>query len=400
MKLLNLLRYLFLFLVPSIAAAKNIISSCDWTESYITNCLQQEVYKSAKLHKTLILKPGNYALTAPLLLISGVSINGNGSVFTLNYSKPNQPAFYGESVVDVIISNLKIDGNGYYTESKIINPYHDSARPFVVGFSNTNNGIAIYGKSSKLSVKNVAFVNLHHGIYLDAVISNNYSSRIESVLITNSIFSHLGKAAIFIRNASRVSIESNIIENISGNFASGVKPELGATAWADGIYVRGLQNSMIKYNNIRNIRRIGVVLEGETDKDGIPITLNDNVNISDNNISNLYLSKGTEYNAGIWVEPYNNKFSNYYKTNKVYIYNNVVDNNLAKVGAHPQFGVRLGAKYNNVFYNTIINFSNQKSVGVSYSYGVNLIESNSFSNNTKNIFRLNDNKDFTTLILK
>lgn len=49
--------------------------------------------------------------------------------------------------------------------------------------------------------------------------------------------------------------------------------------------------------------------------------------------------------------------------------------------------------------NKISNFSSNKSVGIVYSYGVNILKNNQFKNNTQNIFHAVDNQKYSTLIL-
>lgn len=390
----------YFLLISYSSIAKDILSSCDYRESNVQSCLQKEIIKSSQLRQTLVLRPVNYALDNPLYLNSNTSINGNGAVLSLKFVKPYQSAFYGESLSSVQILNLKLDGGGVYYESSFINPYYQPGKPLAIGFSNTNNGIVIIGKSSNIIIDNVTMLNLHHGIYLDAISHSNYSSRIESVIISNSKFDNIGKAGIFLRNVSDAKIYKNNISNVNGNFVSGVAPDLRLTAWADGIYVRGLQDSKIESNIISSIRRIGIVLEGEVGSSGEPITLNNNIVISGNQINNLHGSKGTEYNAGIWVEPYNNSASTkYYKTSKVFILNNLINNQFAVHGSHAQWGLRLGANYNQVVANRIINFMSEKSVGLTYSYGINIIKANHFESNTQNIFHAGDNKKNSTLIL-
>lgn len=395
-RILFILFYMFVVNVH----AKDLLSKCNSHESSVGLCLQNEILLSVKHSQILVLQRESYTLNKPLVIYSNSLINGNGATLNLNFKQPNQAAFYGESLNNIKILNLKIDGGGAYFESSFINPYYQSSKPLAIGFSNTNNGILIVGNSSNIIIDNITMLNLHHGIYIDAVSNNDYSSRIKSVIISNSKIENIGKAGIFLRNVSYAKIYKNNISNINGNFVSGVTPDLRLTAWADGIYVRGLQDSKIESNTISSVRRIGVVLEGEVNSSGVPITLNDNIIISGNYISNVYSSKGTEYNAGIWIEPYNNLANTtYYKTENVFISNNMIDNQFATQGSHAQWGIRLGANHSQVTMNRISNFSNNKSVGIVYSYGMNTLKNNQFKNNTQNIFHAADNKKYSTLIL-
>lgn len=77
----------------------------------------------------------------------------------------------------------------------------------------------------------------------------------------------------------------------------------------------------------------------------------------------------------------------------------MIDNQSATLCSHAQWGIRLGANYNQVTMNKTSNFSNNKSVGIVYSYGVNVLKNNQFKNNTQNIFHAVDNQKYSTLIL-
>lgn len=396
----NILFLLFCLFVANIQA-KDLLSKCNSHEISIGLCLQNEILFSIKHSQTLVLQRESYTLNKSLVIYSNSLINGNGATLHLNFKQPNQSAIIGESVVNVSIKNIVIDGSGNFNESMFASPYYSPGSPNAIGFSNTNNGIAIYGVSANIVIDNVKMYNLHHGIYIDAVLNNNYLSRVESVVISNSKFNNIGKAGIFLRNVSHADIVGNSISNVSGNFVSGLMPDLKFTAWADGIYVRGFQDSVIKNNIISSIRRIGIVLEGETSNSGVPITLNKNVMISGNHIYNVYGSKGTEYNAGIWVEPYNNgSDTNYYKTENVIILNNTIDNHLAIKGSHAQWGIRLGAKNNKVISNHILNFNNLGGVGVVYSYGKNMLQTNIFESDTNSIVYGGDNPRNSRLLVE
>lgn len=377
----NYLCIICLLLTSFSAFAKDVISTCDNRESSIEVCLQREIIGSSKLRQQLVLRPVNYTLNNPLYLSSNTSINGNGAVLNLKFSKPNQAAFYGESLNNVKIMNLKIDGNGEYFESAFINPYYQPGKPLAIGFSNTNNGIVLVGNCSNIIINNVTMLNLHHGIYIDAISNNDYSSRVESVTISNSKFDDIGKAGIFLRNVSNAKIYKNKISNVNGNFVSGLAPDLKLTAWADGIYVRGLQDSKIESNMISSIRRIGIVLEGDSDKYGNPVTLNNNVNIYKNVMNNLYGSKGREYNAGIWIEASNNyKRNNTYKTGSVYISHNIIDNYRAISGSHAHEGINVAARNALIKYNKILNFIENDDLGVVSGIGYVKLESNQLIN--------------------
>lgn len=379
------------FLLTSFSAfAKDVISTCDNRESSVEVCLQREIIRSSKLRQQLVLRRVNYTLNNPLYLSSNASINGNGAVLNLKFSKPNQAAFYGESLNNIKIMNLKIDGNGEYSESAFINPYYQPGKPLAIGFSNTNNGIALAGKCSNIIIDNVTMLNLHHGIYIDAISHNDYSSRIESVTILNSKFDDIGKAGIFLRNVSNAKIYKNKISNVNGNFISGVAPDLKLTAWADGIYVRGLQNSKIESNTISSIRRIGIVLEGEwNSKTSKPLTTNSNLVIADNIINNVFGSKGTEENGGIWIEGYTTvKGVNIIKSSNVIINNNILTNYNAISGNHNQYGIISGGTSVLINGNTVRGFNNINSYGIVCSFKC-ILENNNLQNNYYNYGKFN-----------
>lgn len=351
------------------AMADNLLSKCNPQESSINQCLQKEILSSAKHFQMLVLKQESYTLNKPLLVYTNSSINGNGAKLFLKFTNPNQSAFVGESISNFKISNIVIDGGGRFSESMFVNPYSVPGQAIAIGFSNTNNGIEIYGVSSNIIIYNVKLLNLHHGVYIDAVLNNNYLSRIKSVVISNSTFNNIGKSAIFLRNVSDAKINNNNITNVSGNFASGLMPDIKSTAWADGIYVRGVTNSVFSHNNISNIIRGGIVFEGDWNKttDSVFVA-NDNIDVSNNKITLVQSSRGTEENGGIWVEGYQDKTGRrIVKTESINIYDNYIDNFGAKPGAHSQYGITCGARKANLYNNRITNFTDVHGYGIACS---------------------------------
>jgi hypothetical protein len=396
------LLFIILVFIMKAVFANTFDSRCKPMQTDLTKCLQQEITLVAKSSQTLKLKHATYILNDSLMLLNNTIIDGNSAILKFKNYAPFNAVFHGESITNVTLKNMTIDGGGRFSESIFINPYAEMGKPNAIGFTNTVNGIYLGGLSSNIKIESITFINMHHGVYIDAVKNQDFQMKAENLLIKKSTFENIGKAAIFLQNVTKALIKENKIVNVQGNFSSGVMPSINSTAWADGVYVRGAQDSIIESNIISNVRRIGIVLEGQLTQSEKPITINDNVIIRANAISNVFGARGTEYNAGIWIEPYNNILkTSYYKSNRVTIIRNMIRNDsTAFVGTHPQWGIRLGAKENLVSENTIIGFSNKGGVGIIYSFGENILKTNKFEKVRTAISQAADNRNYSSLMMK
>jgi hypothetical protein len=169
----------------------------------------------------------------------------------------------------------------------------------------------------------------------------------------------LGQSAIFIINGSNIQIKNNKIDSVSGNIVVNNAPSLSDAKFADGIFISSVRDVVIESNNINNIKRICIVVERVYDKNLNQNVINDNITISNNHITNANGSRGTECNAGIWVEPFATKNNpNYYRTNHVVINGNYIDNIGAESGAHIQYGIFSGGLNTIIINNQIKNFTN------------------------------------------
>ena len=146
---------------------------------------------------------------------------------------------------------------------------------------------------------------------------------INKLSISNSNITNIGKFGIALFNCQNVNLKNNTIDNVQGNMTYGIAPVLSDTKFGDGFYLNGIINGNIVNNNINNVIRIGIVLEGRLNNNSDVTNLNDNVSITNNIITDFYGSRGTEYNAGIWAEPATDvNHQRQFKTDNV-----VMDNN-------------------------------------------------------------------------
>lgn len=386
-----------IFTINCNAATNNGSVNCDNSGKVdVTTCLQELINKDA----TVVLESGSYLITQPLELRSNRSIIGHSTMIVPKFIKPYLGAFSGESVKDVNIKGLNISVNGYFSEHLRANPYIFTLKTlYYVGFNNLTTGILITGNSSNVSIIECQISGVDFGILISGRYSESTNS-IDNVRVLNTTMKNVGEAGLRLLYVSNAKIENNVIDHVSGNFVISDTPKLVDAKFADGIYMQGVRDITIKNNSISNVKRIGIVLEGVLDKTNKVKMMNDKVAIVNNNISNVNGSRGTEFNAGIWVEPYvNSESTNYYKTKNVIIEGNMIDNKGAMRGSNAQWGIRLGGVENIVKNNTIKNFSNLDSVAIVYSYGLTKIESNVCVNNSRDFMQNSDNKEHSKFIL-
>lgn len=381
--------FLFFIFISSYAFSLNY-SKCKSSGNIdVTSCLNDEISSS---YSGLSLKKGGvYFITKPLMLHSNFVLDGNQSSIYVE-SRIVGGVVLKLSGSNITIKNLNISGNGFFRTSVESN---------CIGFTNNFTGIFIESNSKNIKILNNKINNFGYGI---SVLSSSHKFS-EFIKVTGNSFNNLGHTAIYIVNAKNIVVTNNTITNIEGNLVctpTWVTPSIQKSIFADAIYIAGVQNAIIASNYISNVKRIGIVLEGLFYNKLLESNVyNDNIQIINNKILNVNGSRGTEYNAGIWVEPYNNgSDTNYYKTENVIILNNTIDNHLAIKGSHAQWGIRLGAKNNKVISNHILNFNNLGGVGVVYSYGKNMLQTNIFESDTNSIVYGGDNPRNSRLLVE
>lgn len=403
-----------LFMVAIIITINAFAGDIIYTDRYV-----QDRINSSK--SGLILLPaGKYYISSPLILRSDIKIIGHSTSLIPMFNLPFQSIFFGESISNVRISGITFEGRGVYYESKFINKYNDFdfskvtrvnfSNPFLsntrdthigIGFNSLDIGISLIGKNSNIYIYNNYFKSLSTGIVIG---DNNGSimSPTEVVNINDNKFNNLGRAGVRLYNVNNLVIRGNLFSNILGNLVLGSESSISIndSKWADGISIVGSVNALIEQNIFMNINRIGIVLEGFLDvATNLPITINKNVTIQNNKFECMENSRGSEFNAGIWVEPYvNSNVTSFFKTESVVIVNNYFNNLNAKIGSHSQYGVRLGALVNIVESNQFFNYMTKISCPIAYSFGKTLLYENRFINTNSEICNLGDNKNHSALI--
>lgn len=315
-----------------------------------TDCLQEIVNNSTWVD----LQGGTLLITKSINLHKNVNIAGIrlGTTIKFKTTLPEQAVFRGDNVNNILIANIIIKDDGVFKDTLFPFPYGDNES--AIGFTNLDRGIMILGNSSNITIDNLSITGVEIGILIDnkRLDKDGY---IDKVTITNNNIIDGGKFGIALFNCQDVILNGNAIQNIQGNMAYGEKPPmLSDTKFGDGFYLNGIINGNIDGNYIDGVIRIGIVLEGKLNSNSDVTNLNDNVYIINNTINNFYGSRGTEYNAGIWVEPATDaNHQNQYKTNFVTIDNNSIDAGLKPHGSHAKWGIVLGAMNSYIIHNTV-----------------------------------------------
>ena len=320
-----------------------------------TACLQSCIESSSLLGHSVILNLGTYRITSSLIIPSNIKIVGKNTSLFLDSKISNTKLLMinGESNID--ISGINFIANGSFSESVYSNKFTNLKSSSGIGFTNGFSAVFISGCAKNISVTNNKFFGFDFGINHQT----NCPQNARNLNYSHNNFSNLGQSAIFIINGSNIQIKNNKIDSVSGNIVVNNAPSLSDAKFADGIFISGVRDVVIESNNINNIKRICIVVERVYDKNLNQNVINDNITISNNHITNANGSRGTECNAGIWVEPFATKNNpNYYRTNHVVINGNYIDNIGAESGAHIQYGIFSGGLNTIIINNQIKNFTN------------------------------------------
>lgn len=355
------------------------ISNCfacelDYTgQNDSTDCLQEIINNQSDI----VLNEGNLLISKKIILHSDLNISGNNTIININSLLPEQAVFWGSDIKRVSISNIAIKGEGIFKDTLFLYPYGNNQ--FAIGFTNLERGIVIQNNSSDIYINNITISGVEIGIMIDnkRLDKENY---IDKIYILNSNIYDVGKFGMALFNCQNVILKNNTINNVQGNMFYGNAPVIADTKFADGIYLNGVINIDINNNNIKNIRRIGIVLEGRLNSNSDVTNLNDNVSITNNIITDFFGSRGTEYNAGIWAEPATDvNHQRQFKTDNVIIDNNYIDAGFNAHGSHAKWGIVLGAMNTFIANNLIIN----SDIGIECYFGNITFNKNNFRNNIK-----------------
>lgn len=365
-----------IFLMYCASNFADIVSTklCLTKTSSVSDCLQSKINLAVKNGSNeLKLESGVYLLDNTLSIPSNLSIDGNNA--TLVVSQKNGLKISSQS--NVIIKNLILDGKGLFYNQ----PIQYQANRQLIGFSNFVDGIYIIN-SSNIQLVNNKFIGLGRGVF----IASNDATQVSNIYIGNNLFQNLGMTGVYALNVNKLTIKNNIIKDIWGNgIISESTPQLSKSKFADGIYLGGSRNVIIKNNVISNIERIGVVLDNIYDKTLDRGFTNDNILIEGNRISNLNSSRGTENNAGIWIEPIATKDNpKKYITNNVMIRNNIISNLDANYVINHQYGIFAGGFNVNIEMNDIRYF---RDYGIYCKFGNINLKDNLLKDNGVNLFK-------------
>ncbi len=384
------------FLYVSCVFAQAKISCPDDGKQDATSCLQKYIESSTLLAKPVILGSGTYRITSSLVIPSNIKIIGKNTTLFLDSKVSNAKLIMitGESNID--ISGINFTAGGLFSESVYASQFTNLKSHSGIGFTNGFSAVFVSGCSKNISLTNNKFSGFDFGINHQT----NCPFNSTKMFYNNNTFSNLGQAAVFIINGSNIQIKNNHIDSVLGNIVVNNSPNLADAKFADGIFVSGVNNVVIESNNISNIKRIGIVVERVYDKNLNQDIVNDKVQIINNKILNVNGSRGTECNAGIWVEAFATKNNpNYYRTNHVIINGNYIDNIGAESGAHIQYGIFSGGLNSVISNNIIKNFTNinlgpflnvntnatNSSGGIYCVYGNQIINNNKLINNNVGI---------------
>jgi len=345
---LKLIIFLCLLISSNFANSECLYNKSNLFFTYDFNC-----YKN---HTRLIkLKSNIYNIYFPIEIESNTIFDGNNSIL-ISKLKYNDSIFNIRDKKNIVIKNLTIKSFGNFNESFSNGKF--------CGFSNNNSAINI-NHSSNIEMENLNILGFNFGIN----IGSGYDKLVQNIVVKNSRFSNLGMSAIRVLYAKKVTIFNNKIEDILGNQTICTKNWINNAKFADGIYLENVESIEIYGNTIKNIKRIGIVFDNRVGPFGkLPISNND-AKIFNNKIYHFNDCRGTENNAGIWIEPWVG--SNPGGIVNINIINNLIDNINSSSCKNRQYGIFDGANKSLIEYNIIrnINQNNPRSIGIRCSSG-------------------------------
>ncbi len=307
-----------------------------------------------------------YEIYTPILVPDNLVLDGNGATFVSHLSN-DQAVFEIKSKSNINISNLNIIADGKFVSG--------DENLLSCGFSNSNTAINI-DNSKNVKIYNVKI----HGFGCGINIGSGYNKLVSNIYVGNSQFSQLGQSAIRVVYAKNIIIENNQIESILGNQTKCVKNWLDNSKFADGIYLENVESVIISKNFISNVKRIAIAFDNRANSLGVIPLPNHDILVNNNKIYNFNSCRGTENNAAIWVEPWQE--STFAGIVNIDIKNNVIDNYGAVGCKKNQYGIFSGANKSIIENNSIknINTNGKRSFGIRCAFGECLIINNNISN--------------------
>lgn len=223
---------------------------------------------------SLLFPDGVYKTTAQLTMSakSNILLKGdNATIYTTANGDVTKYILFVSGCSFITVQGIKFQTNGTLLD----NYPTDSG-----GITNATNGIR-FDSTTDSEITNCYFYRVN------TAIEARYGS--DRCSISNNQIFEVGRKGIGIYDTQFTNLVNNIINYVSGDY--------GNKKFSDGIYYTSSTDSICSDNNIYDVRRIGVVVEG----DGV--NLCKNIQISNNRIDYAHGSLSTELNAGVWIEP-------------------------------------------------------------------------------------------------
>lgn len=299
--------------------------------------------------RSLYFPKGTYTLASGGLevdVITGASYRGDNAELLGDFSVVNGAIFD----VKGTSSYISISGLTFKTNADIYNP--PSVNPITGGGIDTPlDGLKVSG--SYVKIQDCFSLTVNKGFHLVGG---------DHIILTNCFAKGTGRYGVGVIECNDVVVSNNAVEFVTGNYSN--------AKFADGIYIYASQDVVCSGNVVHDVRRILIVLEENTAIAPGSRSRNKNVLVEGNNISYARESIGTEFNAGIWVEPtcadescvlsgnsvYDCGPLGIYANSGVLVRGNLVDGS-AREGTGTSYGIDLTDGIFRVFGNTVRNCS-------------------------------------------
>lgn len=301
-----------------------------------------------KINNNELIEFGNYNINQDIYINNSININFNNIIFNTNNS-------------------LIINADNITIKNLTLNKINGKFENY--GWNNNIKGIYINHH------KNINFLNLNIYNFNQGIEINNS----DTIFVDNINLNNLGKSGISCHYSDNININNSYIQNILGNYNN--TTDINNSKFADGVYLLSCNNVNLYNNLFNNIIRIGIALEGEINQDKSPKFIGSKVKIYNNKFFLMQQSRGTEHNAGIWIEPTENNTNFIAKYINIDIENNKIDNLNSIIGNHYQYGIFNGGNNVIIKNNQITNYINKNSIGIKCLLDCSKTTNNYFINN-------------------
>jgi len=240
----------------------------------------QSALNTAPAGSTVYFPKGTYLLDEGLTVPAGLTLLAEGATLKADRHIGNTAILLTLNS-DTTIKGLHFEGNGGWSSDPFVVPGAGT----VVGFSNRLIGLVANGRGTL--IEDCYF----HGFGTYAITLNGAQQT-----VINCTAATIGRAAFRSYRGIEHQWIGNQAEGVAGNQTVGGVTAVKESKFADGFMIESSTNVVLIGNQVRDFVRIAYCVEGTADR------ISSQIQICGNLAKDGHSARGTEYNAGAWVE--------------------------------------------------------------------------------------------------